>query len=106
MPGAIPMVKDEFFVLNSTGPGLISRTLAENPDAAKTVTVLFPDDVCDFRNWNKFGDIGIHLMGSTWREKKGFLYNKAARYWEYWKVDRIVKQGRKLGAKRIHARPV
>src|SRR4029077_5545531 len=39
--------RDECLVLNTTGPGLLSRTLAENAELATTVTVLFPDDVCD-----------------------------------------------------------
>jgi hypothetical protein len=34
---------------------------------AKTVRVLFPDDVCDVGNWNRFGDIGVHLMEGSWR---------------------------------------
>lgn len=33
----------DFFVLNTTGPGLLSRTLPENPRIGDDVTVLFPD---------------------------------------------------------------
>src|SRR2546426_1369956 len=37
--------RSEFYVLNTTGPGLVSRTLAENPRLAADVTILFPEDV-------------------------------------------------------------
>jgi hypothetical protein len=47
MRGTPFLSKDEFYVLNTTGPGLVSRTLAENPELAMNVEVLFPDDVCD-----------------------------------------------------------
>ena len=40
--GAPPLLADDFFIINSTGPGLVSRTLAENKEIAKSVTVLFP----------------------------------------------------------------
>ena len=61
MRGLPYLSRDEYFVLNTTGPGLVSRTLAENPELAKTVKVLFPEDVCDEANWNRFGDIGVHF---------------------------------------------
>src|SRR6202021_4137943 len=51
MRGLPFLFRDEFLVLNTTGPGLLSRTLAENKKLAKGVTVLFPDDVCDMTNW-------------------------------------------------------
>jgi hypothetical protein len=102
MAGSIPLVKKEFFVLNSTGPGLISRTLAENPEAGSAVTILFPDDVCDVRQWNHFGDLGVHLMDGSWRIKSGFVRRKLAQYWEHFKVEALLKDSRKLGAKRAH----
>ena len=40
---------------------MITRTLAENAELAKTVTVLFPDDVCDLDSWNRFGDCGASI---------------------------------------------
>jgi hypothetical protein len=40
--GLPPLSKTEFYVLYTTGPGLVTRTFAENPDLAKTVTVMFP----------------------------------------------------------------
>ncbi len=92
----------ECIVLNTTGPGLISRTLAENPDLAKTVRVLFPEDVCDARTWNRFGDFGIHFMEGSWRGSRGFLRRKLAQYWEQWELQRMLKQSRKLGKSRRH----
>lgn len=102
MRGTPPLVKDEFLVINSTGPGLVSRTLAENANLAKTVTVLFPDDVCDVRNWNCFGEWGIHLMNSSWRPERSFFRRRFSNYWWGWIQDRRVKQSLKLGKTRHH----
>jgi len=98
--GAPAMFRSEFLVLNTTGPGLISRTLAERPDLAATMTVLFPDDVCDPATWNHFGDRGIHLMEGSWRTKGGILRRKFAQYWELWTMRKLVKQSRPLGKTR------
>lgn len=102
MRGIPPLFRAEFFVLNTTGPGLLSRTLAENADLAKTVRVLFPDDVCDLRNWNRFGDLGIHLMEGSWRTQGRFLRRKLAQYWEFWKTQKLLKQSVRLGKTRHH----
>ena len=67
MQGIPRLFRSEFQVLNTTGPGLVSRTLAENPELAKDITVLFPDDVCDERTWHQFGDFGVHAMEGSWR---------------------------------------
>jgi glycosyltransferase involved in cell wall biosynthesis len=102
MRGTPPLLNDEFFILNSTGPGLISRTLAENRELAKTVTVLFPDDVCDVGNWNRFGEWGIHLADSSWRPKKSFVHLKFSDYCWRWIQHRNVRQAMKLGKSRYH----
>jgi inositol phosphorylceramide mannosyltransferase catalytic subunit len=102
MRGSPPLLGDEFFILNSTGPGLVSRTLAENQGLAQTVTVLFPDDVCDVRNWNRFGEWGVHLMDSSWRPGRTFLHQKFSGYWWCWIQYRNVKHGRRLGKSRHH----
>jgi mannosyltransferase OCH1-like enzyme len=68
MMRSIPrMFREEFYVLCTTGPGLVSRTLAEYPDAANQVKVLFPENVCDKNNWNLFGKYGAHLRQGKWR---------------------------------------
>ena len=88
---------DEYYVLYTTGPLLVSRTLAEFPDAAKHVTVLFPEDVCDSTYWNRFGQFGIHLMGGTWRKPKGILRRRLQGYWELFMLKRLIKESLKIG---------
>jgi glycosyltransferase involved in cell wall biosynthesis len=102
MRGSPPLLGDEYYILNSTGPGVVSRTLAENGDLAKTLTVLFPDDVCDLRNWNRFGDYGIHLANSSWRRHKSFARDKFSGYCWRWIQHRRVKKARKFGKTRYH----
>src|SRR5208282_835304 len=52
MRGLPVLSRPNYIVLNKTGPGLISRTLAENPELAGSVTILFPKDVCNSHGWN------------------------------------------------------
>ena len=83
MQASIPwLFRSGFEVLNTTGPGLVTRTLAENPELAAQVNVLFPDDVCDERNFHKFGTYGVHLMAASWRGRGNFLKRKLALLWE------------------------
>jgi hypothetical protein len=58
-------------VIYSTGPGLVSRTLAESVRSEHTPTVLFPDDVTDRASWDRFGNYGVHLGSGTWRKDAG-----------------------------------
>ena len=54
----IPRVfRDEFRVLYTTGPGLVSRTFAEYVKDKTDITVLFPGDVCDVSYWDRFGEV-------------------------------------------------
>jgi hypothetical protein len=102
MRGSPGLMKSEYLILNTTGPGLLTRTLAENPGLAKMVTVLFPDDVCDARNWNRFGELGVHLMDGSWRIKSNFLHRRLALYWESWSMRRLLRESLKLGPRRPH----
>jgi len=102
MRGMPFLSRAECFVLNTTGPGLISRTLAEHPELARTLKVLFPVDVCDPANWNRFGDLGLHLMEGSWRAHQSFLRAKLALYWERWKLRALLKQSLRLGRTRHH----
>ena len=102
MKGVPPLSRSEFFILNTTGPGLLSRTLAEHPALAEGVTVLFPEDVCDVRLWNRFGDLGVHLMDGSWRTKQGFLRRRLAQRWEVWKMQKLLKESRAAGKTRTH----
>jgi hypothetical protein len=94
------LFRGESLVLNTTGPGLLSRTLAENADLAEMVTVLFPDDVCDAGSWNRFGDLGIHLMEGSWRMRGGHVHRRLAQRWEDWKMQGLLKQSLRLGRTR------
>jgi inositol phosphorylceramide mannosyltransferase catalytic subunit len=104
MRGMPLLSRAEYFVLNTTGPGLVSRTLAENPKLANSVTVLFPDDVCDVSQWNRFGDLGIHLMEGSWRLKMGRVRRRLALNLEAWRLQGILKQSASLGRARHNVR--
>jgi hypothetical protein len=102
MRGVPPLSKQDFYVLNTTGPGLITRTLAEDLELSKTVKVLFPDDVCNFSNWNRFGDLGVHLMEGSWRTNTGRVRRRLALEWEAWKLGELVKESAAWGKTRHH----
>jgi hypothetical protein len=100
MEGIPRPFRAEFHVLNTTGPGLVSRTLAENPELAKDVTILFPDDVCDERTWHQFGNFGVHLQIGSWRSKNGFLRRKLGNLWEARLRRRLLRESIARGPKR------
>jgi inositol phosphorylceramide mannosyltransferase catalytic subunit len=100
MRGVPPLSRDEFFILNTTGPGLVSRTLAEQPELAAHMKILFPEDVCDIRAWNQFGDIGVHLMDGSWRMGGSFLRRRVAQRWEVWAMERLIRESRQMGKTR------
>lgn len=104
MAGVPYLSRSEFLVLNTTGPGLLSRTLAEEPSLAADMKVLFPDDVCDVRYWNRFGDIGIHLMDGSWRKKSSWLRRRLGQYLEVWRMHSLLAESRKIGKTR--GRPI
>jgi mannosyltransferase OCH1-like enzyme len=92
--------REAFQILFTTGPGLISRTLVENKKFAKTVTILFPDDVCDRDGWNVFGTFGVHLMKGSWRSGRMFLLRKLANYFECARLNEALIQSKALGRSR------
>ena len=95
------MFRDEYFVLATTGPGLVSRTLAEYPAASEKVKVLFPENVCDRSSWYRFGTYGIHLQAGTWRKPKGFAYRVLHRLWESKTRGYLSKESLERGGKRL-----
>jgi len=96
----IPKIfQQEFDVVCTTGPGLVSRTLAEFSDAHK-VKVLFPDDVCDTSSWRLFGHYGIHLMKGTWRKPKGTWFRRLLDAWWTWEEKKVFKEARQRGPSR------
>jgi len=90
----------ELFVLATTGPGLVSRTLAEYPGACDQVKVLFPEDVCDPNSWYCFGAYGVHLQVGTWKKRKGLVPRVVHRLWESTTRKALLKESHKRGAKR------
>lgn len=89
-----------FLVPYTTGPGLVSRTLAENPEIAPSVTVLFPPDVCDPTTWQRFGEFGVHAMQGSWRRRDGFIRSKLRRIWENRKRAQQLRESANLGPRR------
>jgi inositol phosphorylceramide mannosyltransferase catalytic subunit len=103
MMRGLPLLSwSEFYVLYTTGPGLVSRTLAENPDLARSVNVLFPDNVCDSKSWFHFGDFGVHMMEASWRSNKGLLFRRLASWLENREFNRLKQQSELLGMTRQH----
>lgn len=100
MRGLPIMSGDDFYVLYTTGPGLCSRTLAENPHLADSVQVLFPDDVCDTATWNCFGKLGVHLMDASWRPGMGRIRRRLMLELEAWKLRGLIRQSARLGKTR------
>lgn len=102
MRGIPRMSKEEFLVLYTSGPGLISRTLAERPDLARTVMILFPDNVCDTRNWNCFGNLGVHMMDASWRRTSGRIRRRIMLELEAWQLRRLIRESAQSGNTRSH----
>jgi hypothetical protein len=101
MMKSIPQIfRNEFFVFDTTGPGLVSRTLAEFPGACDQIKVLFPENVCDPKSWHCFGGYGVHLQGGTWRKPKGLLHRRLYRFWETTTRKVLMKESLKRGGKR------
>ena len=94
------MFRDEYYVLDTTGPGLVSRTLAEYPDAREQVKVLFPADVCDPGSWYRFGPYGVHLQVGGWRKRYGVVHRLLFRLWESMRRRTLLKESRRRGRKR------
>jgi hypothetical protein len=100
MRGIPGWFRSDFEVLNSTGPGMLTRTLAENPSLGEGVTVLFPEDVHDQQCWHQFGSFGTHLMEGSWRDRGNLLRRKIAWKWEAWARKRGMGMSLRLGPKR------
>lgn len=99
------LLQSDLYVIYSSGPGLVSRSLAEYATTAEGIHVLFPPDMCDRRYWNLVGSYGVHLMQSSWRTRQGFrtrLINLLSRRVE----ARALKLAKPLAARpMLHGRP-
>jgi len=100
MHGVPFLSREQFYVLNSTGPGLVSRTFAEDPESAADVSILFPEDVCDPDTWNRFGEYGTHMHEGSWRDKQSFIRRKLADYFELRVFRQMRAQSVRLGKTR------
>jgi hypothetical protein len=100
MQGVPRAIRDLLVVPFTTGPGMVSRTLAENPHLAKDVTILFPEDVCNERSWHQFGKFGIHLQQGAWRSSHGYVRRRLVNVWESWMRRRLYRQSRAHGKSR------
>jgi inositol phosphorylceramide mannosyltransferase catalytic subunit len=97
----IPRVlREEFSVLYSSGPGLVSRTLAEYTVSRKDVKVLFPEDICDQSYWNRFGEYGVHVRQGNWRKKKNLFRRRLVGLCMSWEDGKALEASRKLGGSR------
>jgi hypothetical protein len=97
MDGVPLLSRPDYHVLNTTGPGQVSRTFAEHPDLASHVTVLFPQDVCEPSTWHHFGTFGVHLMEGSWRASAGFLRRRLANQLEARALTRCLAESRQRG---------
>ncbi|MEC4749588.1 glycosyltransferase [Methylomicrobium sp. Wu6] len=91
------LFREEYLVFYTSGPGLVSRTLAEYPDAATQVKVLFPENVCDSKYWNHFGKFGVHVAQGNWRKKQSILRRWLIYAWESWERKKTLKEALELG---------
>jgi hypothetical protein len=94
------LFREDFYVLDTTGPGLVSRTLAEFPDAHRSVHVLFPSNVCDEANWHHFGEYGVHLQDGGWRGRKSLWRRKLGSMWESRVRASVMAAARERGPER------
>jgi len=101
MKGIPAPFRGQFLVPNTTGPGLVTRTFAERVDLRKTVTVLFPEDVCDRSNWGRFGQYGVHLMQGGWRGRDSLIRRGLLRIWMSWKRRSLLRASQRLGSTRV-----
>jgi hypothetical protein len=91
---------DEWYVMNTTGPGLVSRTYAEHPELAGRITILFPEDVREPGTWHQFGTFGVHHMVGGWRKAESVLMLRFRRLWEGWQYRRALPQSTARGPRR------
>jgi hypothetical protein len=92
--------REQFYVTNTTGPGMVTRTFAENKELQSSVTILCPEDVCDESGWHQVGDYGVHLMNAAWRKRESFIRARLARYWENNLRKRYHAESQRLGPTR------
>lgn len=67
------MFRKDAYVICTTGPGIVTRTYAENFDLRSTLKILTPTNIYDKSNWTHFGNYGFDLScyskKSAWRKR-------------------------------------
>lgn len=101
MAGIPTPFRRQFQATSTTGPGLVTRTLAEQPELRNTVSILFPEDVRDTASWHRFGDYGVHLMNASWRRADGPVRRRLARVWEERTRIRLARESEPQGPTRV-----
>jgi mannosyltransferase OCH1-like enzyme len=85
------MFRKDAYVICTTGPGVVTRTYAENPHLQSTVKILMPENMYNPRNWTQFGSYGIdiscYVKQSAWRKKKMNKLFKIIWNYYYLKTD-------------------
>jgi hypothetical protein len=100
LAGVPRMFRADFEVLNTTGPGMLTRTLAEFEGDANAIKVLFQPDVRDADSWHLFGQHGLHLMRGSWRSKGGAVKRRLAHLWEHRTRTMLLPESLVLGPER------
>ncbi len=106
MRGTPAFARDQYWILNTTGPGLLSRTLAERPDLTDDVTVLIPESIYDTSTWNCFGNFGVHLMLGSWRPQSTRMRRWLARSSEASRQDHVLKKKEQIEDTRSACRTI
>lgn len=95
------LLRNELYVIYTTGPGLVTRTLAEFANAHEHIRILFPDDVLDKANgWNRFGKYGVHLGVGSWRASHNSLRRRWLNTISRKNELRAISRGQALGTSR------
>lgn len=97
--GARSLLGPDTYVLNTTGPGLMTRTFAERSDVVRDIKILFPSDVRDRSCWHLFGEYGVHLMHSSWRGTSK-VRRRLGHLWGAFSYARLMPESNRLGPTR------
>lgn len=100
MAGIPRPFREDYQVLNTTGPGLLTRTLTEQPETVGDMHVLFPKDVCDPAAWHLFGRYGVHLMDGSWRSGGSYLHRRLVWWWETRSRRKLLPLSQRAGPRR------
>lgn len=94
------LFRQPFLVPFSTGPGMVTRTIAERPDLHASISILFPEDVRESKYWHAFGDYGVHLMHSSWRRRRSFILAKLHQFWMKYRRRHMLAKSALIGPRR------